>query len=105
MQLLSTDPGEITYDMVAKKLREIVVSRGKKGIDRSEQVEMLQFLATVASGPAQKVEVSRCCDPSPPSHCCLTPIYSGVHHSPNEAGDLCTCRLMQWRTLDLHVDP
>ena len=43
--------------MVAKKLREIVISRGKKGIDRSEQVEMLQFLATVASGPAQKVEV------------------------------------------------
>jgi translation initiation factor 3 subunit C len=59
MQLLSTDPGEITYDMVAKKLREIVISRGKKGIDRSEQVEMLQFLATVASGPAQKVEVRR----------------------------------------------
>ena len=57
MQLLSTDPAEITYDMVSKKLREIVTSRGKKGIDRSEQVEMLQFLATVAKGAAQKVEV------------------------------------------------
>lgn len=44
--------------MVGKKLREIVTTRGKKGIDRSEQVEMLQFLATVAQGPAQKVEVS-----------------------------------------------
>jgi hypothetical protein len=36
-KLLSTDPTEITYDVVAKKLREIVVARGKKGIDRSEQ--------------------------------------------------------------------
>ena len=58
--------------MVAKKLREIVTSRGKKGIDRSEQVEMLQFLATVASGPAQKVEV--CAAPSFPS---LPPAQGG----------------------------
>ena len=32
------DPTQITYDMVTKKLREIVTTRGKKGVDRSEQV-------------------------------------------------------------------
>ena len=42
------DPGEITYEMVGKKLREIVMLRGKKGVDRQEQVDMLAYLATVA---------------------------------------------------------
>ena len=49
------DPKEITYEMVNKKLQEIVLSRGKKGIDRQDQVEMLSYLATVAKGPYQKV--------------------------------------------------
>ena len=57
-KLYTMDPTEITYDMVGKKLREIVTSRGKKGIDRSEQVEMLEFLAQIAKGPTQKAEVS-----------------------------------------------
>ena len=48
------DPKEITYEMVNKKLQEIVMSRGKKGIDRQDQVEMLSYLATVAKGPYQK---------------------------------------------------
>lgn len=32
------DPKEITYEMVNKKLREISLARGKKGVDRQEQV-------------------------------------------------------------------
>jgi len=32
------DASEITYEMVAKKLREIVTSRGRKGTDKHEQV-------------------------------------------------------------------
>ncbi len=54
-KMLSMDPTQITYEMVSKKLREIVTSRGKKGIDRNEQVEMLVYLATVAKGPCQQV--------------------------------------------------
>ncbi len=49
------DPKEITFEMVSKKLQEIVLSRGKKGIDRQDQVDMLTYLATVAKGPYQKV--------------------------------------------------
>ncbi|KAK9812688.1 hypothetical protein WJX72_002071 [[Myrmecia] bisecta] len=56
-KLLTMDPTEITYEMVQKKLREIMLSRGKKGVDRSEQVEMLTYLSTVAKGPCQKIEV------------------------------------------------
>ena len=54
------DPTEITHEMVAKKLGEIVLTRGKKGIDRQDQVDMLAYLATVARGPAQKVRGRRC---------------------------------------------
>ncbi|CAL8466376.1 g5912 [Coccomyxa elongata] len=56
-KLLTMDPKEITFEMVNKKLQEIVLSRGKKGIDRQDQVDMLTYLATVAKGPYQKVEV------------------------------------------------
>ncbi len=54
-KLLTMDPKEITFEMVNKKLQEIVLSRGKKGIDRQDQVDMLTYLATVAKGPYQKV--------------------------------------------------
>ena len=37
-RLLTMDPTEITYEMVNKKLREIALARGKKGVDRQEQV-------------------------------------------------------------------
>lgn len=37
-KLLSMDPNDVTYEMVAKKLREVIGLRGKKGIDRQEQV-------------------------------------------------------------------
>ena len=36
-KLLTMDPTEITYEMVNKKLREIALARGKKGVDRQEQ--------------------------------------------------------------------
>jgi translation initiation factor 3 subunit C len=62
-KILSMDPTQITYEMVSKKLREIVTSRGKKGIDRNEQVEMLVYLATVAKGPCQQVRRSAAAPP------------------------------------------
>lgn len=32
------DASEITYEMVAKKLKEIITTRGRKGTDKHEQV-------------------------------------------------------------------
>lgn len=40
-KLLTMDSSEITYEMVARKLREIVTSRGRKGTDKQEQVGLL----------------------------------------------------------------
>ncbi|GIL91165.1 hypothetical protein Vretimale_18799 [Volvox reticuliferus] len=56
-KLLTMDPKEITYEVVARKLREIVVSRGRRSTDKQEQVEMLTYLVTVARGSAQRFEV------------------------------------------------
>lgn len=55
-KLLTMDPKEITYELVNRKLREIVMSRGRKGTDKQEQVEMLTYLITVAKGSAQRFE-------------------------------------------------
>lgn len=37
-KLLTMDESEITYEMVSRKLREIITSRGRKGTDKLEQV-------------------------------------------------------------------
>jgi translation initiation factor 3 subunit C len=51
------DPEKITYEMVSDKARHIAQARGKRGTDRQEQLEMLQFLSRVAKGPVQRIEV------------------------------------------------
>jgi len=56
-KFFTMDPTQISFDMVRQKLKDIVMTRGKRGVDRNEQVEMLTYLATVAKGPVQKLEV------------------------------------------------
>uniref|UniRef100_A0A061RYI4 Eukaryotic translation initiation factor 3 subunit C n=1 Tax=Tetraselmis sp. GSL018 TaxID=582737 RepID=A0A061RYI4_9CHLO len=56
-EIMSKKPEEITYVMVRNKLQEINISRGKKGTDRKEQVEMLTYLSTIAKGPSQRIQV------------------------------------------------
>ncbi|KAL6748871.1 eukaryotic translation initiation factor 3 subunit 8 N-terminus-domain-containing protein [Haematococcus lacustris] len=56
-KIMTMDPKEITYDMVNKKLKEVLMTRGKKGTDKQEQVEMLHYLSTVAKGQAQRFEL------------------------------------------------
>ena len=47
---------KVTYEMVDKKLAEVIASRGKKGTDRHENVDVLAYLAEVSTCAAQEVE-------------------------------------------------
>jgi hypothetical protein len=80
------DPAEITYDMVGKKLREIMTSRGRKGIDKGEQVGLCVGReggggTGGAAGPRQEgpatgwlhsTHTSRTCLVSSASPCCCS---------------------------------
>lgn len=44
-KILTMDKTQITYEMVNKKLKEIAMARGKKGVDRQEQVLLPALLA------------------------------------------------------------
>jgi len=53
---------EINHVVVVRKLNEILAARGKKGTDRSEQIELLQELFNIAKlhelGPAISVKIT-----------------------------------------------
>ena len=56
-KLLTMDPKEITHELVAKKLKELISQRGRRSTDKREQVEMLTFLIGVSRSPPQRFEV------------------------------------------------
>ena len=57
LDVMKCPKDKITYEMVEKKLKEIITSRGKKGTDRHENVEALVYLAEVSKCAAQEIEV------------------------------------------------
>ena len=57
LDVMKCPKDKVTYEMVDKKLRDLIASRGKKGTDRHENVETLAYIATVATCAAQEVEV------------------------------------------------
>ena len=80
-ELLTMDPEKITYEMVSDKARYIAQARGKRGTDRQEQLEMLQFLSRVAKGPVQRIEVGglRC------AVCCVRILGAPSQETPEQA--------------------
>lgn len=56
-KLLTMDVNDIDYLTVSNKIMELVSTRGRKGVDRAEQAEMMEFLVKVSKGPLQQLEV------------------------------------------------
>ena len=56
LDVMKAPKEKITYEMVDKKLADLIASRGKKGTDRHENVETLAYVATVAKCAAQEIE-------------------------------------------------
>lgn len=54
-------PEEITWEMVDKKMREICMARGKKGVDKQEQVCPRSFPPAPAPAPSQVFVSPRMC--------------------------------------------
>ncbi|KIZ00748.1 Eukaryotic translation initiation factor 3 subunit C [Monoraphidium neglectum] len=42
-KILTMDPSEITYEMVNRKMREIIATRGRRGTDKQEQAALRQL--------------------------------------------------------------
>ena len=63
-QRLFPKDAEITHELVAKKLNEIVAARGKKGTDRNVMIDQLVELRSIAStnnlGPAMDCKMLFC---------------------------------------------
>jgi len=58
MQDIMNIPKEdVTFEMIDSKLKDIAMSRGKKGVDRTRVVEQLRYISTLSKCPAQEVEV------------------------------------------------
>ena len=56
LDVMTAPKEKITYEMVDKKLKDIIASRGKKGTDRHENAENLAYLATVSTCASQEIE-------------------------------------------------
>jgi len=54
---IESEPVVYTKEIVDKKLKEIIAYRGKKGYDRTEQIEKLAALIDKAKTPDQEIEV------------------------------------------------
>jgi len=58
-KLMTMDPKEITFEMVHKKLMEIVSTRGRRGTDRQEQVSSVPVPACACDCTQELQEVGR----------------------------------------------
>lgn len=55
--IFTMDPKEITFALVNEKLREVKASRGKRGVSKQDQWQLVSLLQRNAKGPAQRVAV------------------------------------------------
>lgn len=53
------DPAEITYEMVNRKMREIIGTRGRRGTDKQEQVRCGVLVACCRQPPSLRPVLGR----------------------------------------------